>query len=156
MAKGLSGDASIHSARYYELGHAYAHLMLVNKNFLTKTYPFLRTIYCTWKSLRFNPKNDRALYLAGAIALVLKQRKRAKGFFNQALLTNPNNLNAYKSLATLLYEERAFGQATALIQKALKVNARSQPSRRRQIELAALYMKMDESVVIRVKKHETV
>ncbi|MFC4761205.1 hypothetical protein [Fructobacillus durionis] len=138
---------------YYELAHAYAHQMLVNRNLFTKFLPMVKMVFYTHKSLNINPQNDRTLYLAGAIAYFFRQSQKAEEYYKKSLLSNPHNLLTAKSLSFYLYDVGRKLEAVSVIKQGLHVQAKTQAERRRQVELASLYMRIDSTVVFAFKKY---
>lgn len=138
---------------YYELAHAYAHQMLVNRNLLTKFLPMVKMVFYNYKSLSLNPQNDRALYLAGAIAHFFRQNQKAEKYYQKSLVANPNNLIAIKSLSFYLYDVGRKLEAVSVIKQGLQVQASTQANRRRQVELAVLYMRIDSTVNFTFKEY---
>lgn len=72
--------------------------------------------------LELNPGDIHALYNRGRSYEELKQTQQAKADFDEVIRLEPNNFNAYLSLAKLFYDEGSYNKSLLNVAKAIKLN----------------------------------
>ena len=135
---------------YYEIAHLFAQKALSKNFILYRLYYALRVLHYVHKSLKYNINNSLSWYLRAAVFQHLGKKYTAKKYYLRSWNLNNNNLSAAKSLINMYIDERDYEQALVLIDKSLSIKTDTQLERRRQIEIAVIYMRLKESVYFEV------